>query len=117
MDLTALERFTLVRRYLHEQNEPIVCSCSLVGIRRTCFYTDALSYRATELQIIRITGSSIWITEGKVTIRGRRLIVHGSDKVVDRLVQFMQKAHTINVCIDNMQPSLAMESKQMRRIY
>jgi signal transduction histidine kinase len=41
-------------------------------------------------------------------------IVHGSDKVVDRLVQFMQKAHRINICVDNTRPLLAIEFKQIR---
>ncbi|HET7389748.1 MAG TPA: HAMP domain-containing sensor histidine kinase [Nitrososphaeraceae archaeon] len=42
------------------------------------------------------------------------LIVHGSDKVVDRRVQFMQKAHRINICVDNTRPLLAIEFKQIR---
>src|SRR5215469_9660482 len=42
-------------------------------------------------------------------------IVHGSDKVVDRLVQFMQKAQCIiDVCVDNTRPLLAIEFKQIR---
>ena len=41
-------------------------------------------------------------------------IVHGSDKVVDRLVQFILKAHRINVCVDSTQPLLALEFKQIR---
>jgi len=65
--------------------------------------------------MIRIAGSSNMdktrIGENK---KPTTEIVQGSDKVVDRLVQFMQEAHTINVCIDNDQPSLAMESKQIR---
>jgi two-component system sensor histidine kinase VicK len=42
-------------------------------------------------------------------------IVHGSDKVVDRLIQFMQKAQRrIDVCVDNTRPFLAIEFKQIR---
>jgi two-component system, OmpR family, sensor histidine kinase VicK len=41
-------------------------------------------------------------------------IVHGSDKVIDRLVQFMHKAHRINICVDNTRPLLAIEFKQIR---
>jgi two-component system, OmpR family, sensor histidine kinase VicK len=41
-------------------------------------------------------------------------IVQGSDKVVARLVQFIQKAHRINICVDNTQPLLATEFKQIR---
>ena len=41
-------------------------------------------------------------------------IEHGSDKVVDRLVQFMQKAQRrIDVCVDNTQPLLAIEFSQI----
>jgi two-component system, OmpR family, sensor histidine kinase VicK len=41
-------------------------------------------------------------------------IIQGSDKVVTGLVEFIQKAHTINVCIDNTQPLLVREFKQIR---
>jgi two-component system, OmpR family, sensor histidine kinase VicK len=41
-------------------------------------------------------------------------IVHGSDKVVDCLVQIMQKAHRINICVDNTRPLLSREFKQIR---
>jgi nitrogen-specific signal transduction histidine kinase/sugar-specific transcriptional regulator TrmB len=42
-------------------------------------------------------------------------IVHGRDKVTDRLVQFMRNAqHRIDVCVDNSQPLLAIEFKQIR---
>lgn len=41
-------------------------------------------------------------------------IVHGSDNVVDRLVQFMQKAHRINICVDSTWPLFAIEFKQIR---
>jgi len=45
-------------------------------------------------------------------------IVHGSDKVVDRLVQFMQKAQRrIDVCVDNTQPLLAIEFNQIRQAF
>ncbi len=42
-------------------------------------------------------------------------IVHGSHKVINRFVQFLQDAqHVIDVCVDNTRPSLAIESKQIR---
>ena len=42
-------------------------------------------------------------------------IVCGSDKVVDRFVQFMQKAQRrIDVCVDNTRPLLAIEFKRIR---
>jgi two-component system, OmpR family, sensor histidine kinase VicK len=41
-------------------------------------------------------------------------IIHGSDKVVDRLVQMMQKAHRINISVDNTRPLLSVEFKQIR---
>jgi two-component system, OmpR family, sensor histidine kinase VicK len=42
-------------------------------------------------------------------------IVHGSHKVIDRFVQFLQKAQRrIDVCVDNTRPLLAIESKQIR---
>ncbi|HYA84381.1 MAG TPA: ATP-binding protein, partial [Candidatus Bathyarchaeia archaeon] len=42
-------------------------------------------------------------------------IVHGSDKVVYRFVQFMQNAQRrIDVCVDNTRPLLALEFKQIR---
>ena len=42
-------------------------------------------------------------------------IIYGSDKVIDRLVQFMRDAqHRIDVCVDDSQPLLAIEFKQIR---
>src|SRR5215469_14913732 len=42
-------------------------------------------------------------------------IVYGSDKVVDRFVQFLHDAQrVIDVCVDNTRPLLAIESKQIR---
>ena len=42
-------------------------------------------------------------------------IVHGSDNVVDRLVQFMHKAQLrIDVCVDHTRPCLAIEIMQLR---
>jgi len=41
-------------------------------------------------------------------------IIQGSDNVVDGLVQLMEKAHRINICVDNTRPLLAMEFKQIR---
>jgi two-component system, OmpR family, sensor histidine kinase VicK len=41
-------------------------------------------------------------------------IIQGSDKVVDRLVQIMQKAHRINICVENTRPLLFTEFKQIR---
>jgi len=44
----------------------------------------------------------------------RAQIIQGSDKVVDRLLQIMQKAHRINICVDNTRPLLSMGFKQIR---
>src|SRR5215469_2779002 len=45
-------------------------------------------------------------------------IVRGSDKVVDRFVQIMQKAQRrIDVCVDNTRPFLAIEFKQIRDVF
>jgi two-component system sensor histidine kinase VicK len=42
-------------------------------------------------------------------------IIHGSENVVDRLVQFMQKAQLrIDVCVDNTRPGLAIEIKRLK---
>ena len=41
-------------------------------------------------------------------------IIQGSGKVVDRLVQLMQKAQRINICVENTRPLLSMEFKQIR---
>ena len=42
-------------------------------------------------------------------------IVHGSDNVVDRLVQFMHKAQLrIDICVDHTRPCLAIEIMQLR---
>ncbi len=41
-------------------------------------------------------------------------IIEGRDKVVDRLVQIMQKAHRINICVENTRPLLFTEFKQIR---
>jgi two-component system, OmpR family, sensor histidine kinase VicK len=41
-------------------------------------------------------------------------IVHGSDKVIDRLVRIMQKALRINICVDNTRPFLSIEFKEIR---
>ena len=42
-------------------------------------------------------------------------VVHGSDKVIDRFVQFMHKAQRrIDVCVDNTRPLLAIEFKQIK---
>jgi sugar-specific transcriptional regulator TrmB len=41
-------------------------------------------------------------------------IIQGSDNVLDRLVQIMQKANRINICVDNTRPLLSAEFKQIR---
>jgi len=41
-------------------------------------------------------------------------IIQGSDNVVDCLVQITQKAHRINICVDNTRPLLDIEFKQIR---
>jgi sugar-specific transcriptional regulator TrmB len=41
-------------------------------------------------------------------------IIQGSDNVVNGLVQLMEKAHRINVCVDNTRPLLAIEFKQIK---
>jgi signal transduction histidine kinase/sugar-specific transcriptional regulator TrmB len=41
-------------------------------------------------------------------------IIQGSDNVLDRLVQIMQKANRVNICVDNTRPLLAIEVKQIR---
>ena len=44
-------------------------------------------------------------------------IIQGSDKVVDRLLQLMQKAQRINICVDNTRPLLAVQFKQIREAF
>ncbi len=44
-------------------------------------------------------------------------IIHGSENVVDRLVQFIQKAQLrIDVCVDNTRPGLAIEIRRLKDI-
>jgi sugar-specific transcriptional regulator TrmB len=41
-------------------------------------------------------------------------IIQGSDNVVNGLVQLMEKAQRINICVDNTRLLLAIEFKQIR---
>jgi hypothetical protein len=41
-------------------------------------------------------------------------IIHGSENVVDRLVQFMYTAQVrIDICVDNTRPALAIEIRRL----
>jgi len=63
------------------------------------------------VQQVALNMDNIRITENK---KPTTEIVHGSDKVVNSLLQIMQKAQRINICVDNTRPSLAREFKEIR---
>jgi len=63
------------------------------------------------VQQVALNMDNIRMTEKKKTTTQ---IVQGSDKVVDSLVQIMQKAQRINISVDSTRPSLAKEFKQIR---